>query len=145
LKAWNAYYKPGKGSVFEKANLQGDELTLWKYQRYMHEYHATILSVDKSVGRVLDYLKEKGLDKNTIVVYASDQGFYLGEHGWFDKRFMYEESYRTPLLIFLARGYKARFGKQRYRLKPRFCPDLPRCHWRRTTRRHAGRQPGAAA
>lgn len=98
LEAWNAYYNPIK-EAFQKSNLQGDELVLWKYQRYMHDYHSTILSVDKSVGRVLDYLKEKGLDKNTIVVYASDQGFYLGEHGWFDKRFMYEESYRTPLLI----------------------------------------------
>jgi arylsulfatase A-like enzyme len=98
LEKWNAYYKPVK-EEYKRANLQGEELILWKYQRYMHEYHTTVLSVDKSVGRVLDYLKEKGLDKNTIVVYASDQGFYLGEHGWFDKRFMYEESYRTPLLI----------------------------------------------
>jgi arylsulfatase A-like enzyme len=55
--------------------------------------------VDESVGRILDWLKETGLDKNTIVIYTSDQGFYLGEHGWFDKRFMYEQSYRTPLLI----------------------------------------------
>ncbi len=98
LEVWNAYYHPVK-EAFEKENLQGKELTSWKYQRYMNEYLATILSVDKSTGRILDYLKEKGLDKNTIVVYTSDQGFYLGEHGWFDKRFMYEESYRTPLLI----------------------------------------------
>ncbi len=65
----------------------------------MQDYLACIAAVDKSVGKILDYLKESGLDKNTIVIYTSDQGFYLGEHGWFDKRFMYEESYRTPLLI----------------------------------------------
>ena len=71
----------------------------WKYQRYMQDYLATISSVDDNVGRVLDYLEESGLDKNTIVVYTSDQGFYLGEHGWFDKRFIYNESFKTPLMI----------------------------------------------
>ena len=71
----------------------------WKYQRYMQDYLATISSVDDNVGRVLDYLEETGLDKNTIVVYTSDQGFYLGEHGWFDKRFIYDQSFKTPLLI----------------------------------------------
>jgi arylsulfatase A-like enzyme len=71
----------------------------FKYQRYLQDYLACIASVDKSVGAVLDFLKENGLDKNTIVIYASDQGFYLGEHGWFDKRWMFEESYRTPLLV----------------------------------------------
>lgn len=71
----------------------------WKYQRYMQDYLACISSVDDNVGRVLDYLEESGLEENTIVVYTSDQGFYLGEHGWFDKRFMYNESFKTPLLI----------------------------------------------
>ena len=71
----------------------------WKFQRYMQDYLATISSVDDNVGRVLDYLEEKGLDENTIVVYTSDQGFYLGEHGWFDKRFIYDESFKTPLMI----------------------------------------------
>ena len=71
----------------------------WKFQRYMQDYLATISSVDDNVGRVLDYLDETGLDKNTIVVYTSDQGFYLGEHGWFDKRFIYDESFKTPLMI----------------------------------------------
>ena len=65
----------------------------------MQDYLATISSVDDNVGRVLDYLDETGLDKNTIVVYTSDQGFYLGEHGWFDKRFIYDESFKTPLMI----------------------------------------------
>tara|TARA_B100001248_G_C27201867_1_gene371676 strand:- start:49 stop:723 length:675 start_codon:yes stop_codon:yes gene_type:complete len=71
----------------------------WKYQRYMQDYLATISSVDDNVGRVLDYLKDNGLEDNTIVVYTSDQGFYLGEHGWFDKRFIYDESFKTPLII----------------------------------------------
>ena len=71
----------------------------WKFQRYMQDYLATISSVDDNVGRVLNYLEESGLDKNTIVVYTSDQGFYLGEHGWFDKRFIYDESFKTPLMI----------------------------------------------
>ncbi len=96
--AWDAFYGPIRED-FMKKKLSGRDLTLWKYQRYMNDYLACIQSVDESVGKVLDYLKESGLDKNTIVVYTSDQGFYLGEHGWFDKRFMFEQSYRTPLLI----------------------------------------------
>ena len=64
----------------------------------MHDYLSVIRSVDRNIGRVLKYLEEKGLLENTLVVYTSDQGFYMGEHGWFDKRFMYEESFRTPLL-----------------------------------------------
>ena len=71
----------------------------WKFQRYMQDYLATISSVDDNVGRVLNYLDENKLSENTIVVYTSDQGFYLGEHGWFDKRFIYDESFKTPLLI----------------------------------------------
>lgn len=97
-KAWNAVYDPIKED-FLKRDLKGKDLVLWKYQRYMNDYLACIQSVDESVGKVLDYLKQSGLDKNTIVVYTSDQGFYLGEHGWFDKRWMFEQSYRTPLLI----------------------------------------------
>ncbi|MCP9234682.1 sulfatase [Lewinella sp. JB7] len=76
-----------------------DEELGWRYQRYMQDYLASVKSVDDNVGRVLDYLDESGLAENTIVIYTSDQGFYLGEHGWYDKRFMYEESHRTPLMI----------------------------------------------
>ena len=79
--------------------MNDEEKMKWKYQRYMQDYLATISSVDDNVGRILDYLEESGLDKNTIVVYTSDQGFYLGEHGWFDKRFIYNESFKTPLMI----------------------------------------------
>lgn len=98
LELWNKTYQPIIGS-FLSQDLTGDDLIRWKYQRYMYDYLACIQSVDESVGVLLDYLKESGLDKNTVVIYTSDQGFYLGEHGWFDKRFMYEESYRTPLLV----------------------------------------------
>lgn len=98
MKAWDAVYDPIIKHFYE-ANLSGNDLIKYKYQRYMQDYLACIAAVDKSVGEVLDYLKANGLDKNTIVIYASDQGFYLGEHGWFDKRWMFEESYRTPLII----------------------------------------------
>jgi len=97
-KAFIEAYTP-ENDAFKKANLKGKELAIWKYERYVKDYLRTIQSVDDNVGRMMDYLKEKGLDKNTIVIYTSDQGFYLGEHGWFDKRFMYEQSFRTPLIV----------------------------------------------
>jgi arylsulfatase A-like enzyme len=84
---------------FKKNPPEGRDLAQWKFDRYMRDYLRCIQSVDDGVGEVLDYLDETGLSENTIVVYTSDQGFYLGEHGWFDKRFMYEESFRTPLLV----------------------------------------------
>ncbi len=95
---WENVYGP-INEKFRDNTPEGDDLTRWKYQRYLQDYLACIKSVDDNVGRILDYLKENGLEENTIVVYTSDQGFYLGEHGWFDKRFMYEESFRTPLLV----------------------------------------------
>ena len=95
---WNAAYDP-KNEAFKKMNLSGSELVSWKYQRYIKDYLRCVHSVDRNVGRVLDYLDESGLADNTIVIYSSDQGFYLGEHGWFDKRWIYEESLRTPLLV----------------------------------------------
>ncbi len=97
-KAWDAYYQP-RNEAFRKANPQGKDLVRWKYNRYLHDYLACIKAVDESVGRMLKYLDDEGLAKNTIVVYAADQGFYVGEHGWFDKRWIFEESLRTPLLI----------------------------------------------
>jgi hypothetical protein len=98
LAAWDTVYNPIIRQ-FYSSGLSGKALVRFKYQRYLQDYLACIAAVDKSVGEVLDFLKENGLDKNTVVIYASDQGFYLGEHGWFDKRWMFEESYRTPLLI----------------------------------------------
>jgi arylsulfatase A-like enzyme len=97
-KAWDAAYDPVI-QEFKQSNLSGKELVRWKYQRYLQDYLRCIRSVDENVGRVLDYLEASGLAENTLVVYNSDQGFYLGEHGWFDKRFMYEESYKTPLVM----------------------------------------------
>jgi len=96
--AWDAYYDP-LIKEFKAANLEGKALAHWKFNRYIKDYLRSIQSVDDGVGQLLDYLDENGLSENTIVVYTSDQGFYLGEHGWFDKRFMYEESFRMPLLI----------------------------------------------
>ncbi len=95
---WDRAYL-AKNNAFHKADLHGEELARWKGQRYLQEYLATVRAVDEGVGRILDYLEETGLDQNTLVVYTSDQGFYLGEHGWFDKRFMYEESLKMPLLM----------------------------------------------
>lgn len=97
-KIWDAAYNP-KNQKFLDAKLTGKDLVHWKYQRYMKDYLRCIYGVDRGIGRVMDYLKENNLEENTIVIYSSDQGFYLGEHGWFDKRFMYEESFRTPFIV----------------------------------------------
>ena len=85
--------------AFEKANLQGDERAKWRYQRFIKNFLLTSKGIDENVGRLLDYLDESGLAENTIVIYAADQGFFLGEHGWYDKRWMYEECLKTPLLV----------------------------------------------
>ncbi|MFP6752984.1 MAG: sulfatase/phosphatase domain-containing protein [Pirellulaceae bacterium] len=97
-EVWHKAYDP-KNKVFSDAKLEGRALTKWKYQRYVKDYLRCIDSVDENVGRVLDYLDESGLAENTVVFYTSDQGWYLGEHGWYDKRWMYEESFRTPLMV----------------------------------------------
>ena len=95
---WDHVYAP-KNKSFLEQNLSGKELVQWKYQRYIKDYLRCIKTVDESVGELRAYLEANGLDKNTIIVYSSDQGFYLGEHGWFDKRFIYDESFKTPLMI----------------------------------------------
>ena len=95
--AWEAAYRP-KREAFARENPQGEALVRWKYKRYLEDYLGCIASVDEGVGRVLDYLDGSGLSENTLVVYTSDQGFFLGEHGWFDKRFMYEEALRMPFV-----------------------------------------------
>jgi arylsulfatase A-like enzyme len=97
-RVWDAYYEP-RNEAFREAKLEDKELVRWRYQRYMHDYLACVRSVDESVGRILQYLQDEGLAENTLVVYSADQGFYLGEHGWFDKRWIFEESLRTPLLV----------------------------------------------
>ncbi len=97
-EAWMNVYSP-RNKKFIEAGLTGDALVKWKYQNYLKDYLRCIKTIDDQVGRLLDYLEKEGLMENTIIVYTSDQGFYMGEHGWFDKRFMYEESLRTPLII----------------------------------------------
>ncbi len=96
--AWDAGYR-AENEAFAKANLTGKELVKWKYQRYAKNYLRCVKGVDESVGKIMDYLKESGLDENTIVIYSSDQGFYIGDHGWYDKRWMYEESLKMPLIV----------------------------------------------
>jgi arylsulfatase A-like enzyme len=97
---WDAVYQP-VNEAFAKSfpEMSEEDKMRWRYQRYMQDYLGTIAAVDENVGRVLDYLEANGLMENTIIVYTSDQGFYLGEHGWFDKRFVYDESFKTPLLV----------------------------------------------
>ncbi len=104
---WDRFYN-AVADEFESLNLSGRELAEWKYQRYMRDYSKTLRSLDDSVGETLDYLEANGLLENTLVIYTSDQGFYMGEHGWFDKRFMYEESLNTPLVMHLPKGYGRR-------------------------------------
>lgn len=88
-----------ENEAFRLANLQGEDLIRWKYQRYIQDYLRCVAGIDENLGRVLDYLDRSGLAENTVVIYSSDQGFFLGDHGWYDKRWMYEESLRMPLIV----------------------------------------------
>jgi arylsulfatase A-like enzyme len=105
-KIWDAYYAP-RNEAFLKKNLTGRALTEWKYNRYMHDYLGCIKGVDDNVGRILKYLDDTGMATNTIVIYSSDQGFFLGEHGWFDKRWIFQESAHTPFLFRWPAAIKA--------------------------------------
>ncbi|MDD7985599.1 sulfatase [Lentisphaera marina] len=98
LANWHEAYDD-ENAAFAKAKLSGKALRSWNYQRYIRDYVRCVQSIDDSIGEVLAYLDESGLAENTLVIYSSDQGFFLGEHGWFDKRFMYEEALRTPLVM----------------------------------------------
>ena len=98
LTTWNIAYEP-ENDKLRAARPSGRELAKWKYQRFIADYMRVISALDSQVGRMLAELEQNGLSKNTIVVYSSDQGFFLGDHGWFDKRWMYEESLRTPLIV----------------------------------------------
>lgn len=103
VKVGEGRYDPeqfaARNRYFEEHQPTGKDLVRWKYQLYLKDYLRCIWAVDENIGRILDYLEESGLAENTVVAYSSDQGFYMGERGWFDKRFMYEESYRTPLIV----------------------------------------------
>src|SRR5262249_54436124 len=110
-KEWDACYEP-RNAAFRTSHLEGQDLVRWKYNRYLHDYLGCVKAVDESVGRLLKYLDDEGLAENTLVVYTSDQGFYLGEHGWFDKRWIFEESLRTPLVVRWPGGAKPGGGKK---------------------------------
>ena len=97
-KTWDAYYGP-RNEAFLAKKLTGRALTEWKYNRFMHDYLGCIKGIDDNLGRILKYLDDTGLATNTIVIYSSDQGFFLGEHGWFDKRWIFEEAARAPLVV----------------------------------------------
>ena len=98
FKIFDGYFRP-RNEAFEQDKPTGRERTLWNYNRYIRNYLSCVKAVDENVGRLLKYLDDTGLAKNTVVIYSSDQGFWLGEHGWFDKRWMYEESLHTPLIV----------------------------------------------
>ena len=98
LTKWREAYAP-KDEAFHKANLKDKELVRWKFQRYAKNYLRCVKGVDESIGRLQDTLNELGLSDNTIVIYSSDQGFYIGDHGWYDKRWMYEESFMMPFIV----------------------------------------------
>jgi arylsulfatase A-like enzyme len=104
--AWDDYYVPII-EEFYKTKPEGKELAQWMYNRYMNDYTKTVQSVDDNIGRLMTYLKAEGLDENTLIIYTSDQGFYLGEHGWYDKRYMYEPSFGMPFLVRYPDGIKA--------------------------------------
>jgi arylsulfatase A-like enzyme len=122
-EAWDAAYGP-KNEAFRNLNLTGEELAKWKYQRYIKDYLRCVASVDDNIGRLMDYLDENGLAENTIVIYTSDQGFYLGEHGWYDKRFMYEESFSIPLVVRYPKEIKAGSVTDMMAVNIDFCPTL---------------------
>ena len=116
--AWEKFYASVIADFKARAP-KGRELAEWKFQRYMRDYLKVVKSLDDNVGRLLDHLEEEGLLENTLIVYTSDQGFYMGEHGWFDKRFMYEESMRTPLIMRLPDRFVRENG-----LEARDIPEL---------------------
>lgn len=100
--AWDAAYGPKNQEFLAQlraGELSDDDIFRWKYQRYVKDYLRTVAAVDEGIGKILDYLDETGEAENTLVIYSSDQGFYLGEHGWYDKRWMFEESFRMPFLV----------------------------------------------
>ena len=120
---WDSAYS-AKNMQFLNSNLTKEEIAIWKYQRYMQDYMACIASVDENIGRVINYLEKENLLDNTIIVYTSDQGFYLGEHGWFDKRFMYEQSLRMPLIIRYPEEISPRVDNEHLVMNLDFAPTI---------------------
>jgi len=122
----NDYFSYGNQGQFwtPSDTLEGSALKNWKYQTYIKDYLRCVAGVDKAVGQMLDYLKDSGLTENTIVIYTSDQGFYLGEHGWFDKRWMYEESFRMPFMISYPKRIEPRTVNSNLLLNIDFAPTM---------------------
>ena len=120
---WDSAYAQ-RITEYRKGNMNEKELISWKYQQYMRDYLATVLAVDENIGRLLKYLEEIGELDNTIIVYTSDQGFFLGEHGWFDKRFMYEECQRMPFIIRYPKAIKARSTSNAICMNVDFAPTF---------------------
>lgn len=120
---WEAAYKKEE-DAFYRVKEDEQAFDRWKFRRYMEDYLRCIVSVDESVGKLLDYLEKSGLDEQTLVVYTSDQGFFLGEHGLFDKRFMYEEAMRTPLLIRYPKEIKPKTQTRRLTQNLDMAPTL---------------------
>ena len=122
----NDYFSYGNQGQFwtPSDTLEGAALKNWKYQTYIKDYLRCVAGVDKAVGQMLDYLKDSGLAENTIVIYTSDQGFYLGEHGWFDKRWMYEESFRMPFMISYPKRIESGTVNSNLLLNIDFAPTL---------------------
>ena len=114
-----------------------EHLAEFKYQRYIKRYLRTVLSLDESVGNILDYLDEMGLARDTVVVYTSDQGFFLGEHGWFDKRFIYEESFQMPLIIRYPEKINGGGVCSDHRFQCRFRTHVARYRWSTFANLHA--------
>lgn len=120
---WDAVYAP-RIARYRSGELEGKALISWKYQQYMQDYLATVASVDENIGRLLHYLEQKGELDNTLIIYTSDQGFFLGEHGWFDKRFMYEECERMPLIIRYPKAIQAGSTSKALAMNVDFAPTL---------------------
>ena len=124
-KAWEkAYRDENEEFKLKSKKWTEEELALWKYQRYIKDYLRTVASIDQSVGQLLEFLEKEGLAENTVVIYTSDQGFFLGEHGWFDKRFMYEPSLRTPLIIRYPEGLEKGVDRENMIINVDLAPTL---------------------
>ena len=135
-KIFDGHFRP-LNEAMQKLDLKGKKLTRWNYQRYIKNYLRCVKAVDENIGRMLDYLDENGLSKNTVVIYSSDQGFWLGEHGWFDKRWMYEESLHTPLLVRWTGRTKPGSTNTDLVSNLDFAQTLSRYRWCPTTERYA--------
>lgn len=120
---WDYAYHE-KNKIFLSSKLSGEELDKWKYKRYMQDYLSCIASLDDNIGELVEYLRDENLLNNTIIIYTSDQGFYLGEHGWFDKRFMYEQSLRMPLIVSFPKNIMQSVNDDNMVLNLDFAPTI---------------------